>query len=79
MTRQEFSQAVKMVEERTIPDNVDDSILYGCGLPGFKPVTVSLAAAAKFIAWHARCLNGQWDSEALNEMREVSRKKWLIV
>ena len=46
--------------------------------PGFKPATVTLEAAAKFIAWHCLQLNGQFDGQALNELRALSRKHWLI-
>jgi hypothetical protein len=77
MTKAQFDAATKMAKEGTYGD-VDDTILDGCGLPDFKPVTVSIDAAARFIAWQCLCLNGQFDQEALNEMREISRRKWLV-
>lgn len=77
MTKNQFDAAVKMASEGTFGD-ADDTVLHGCGLPDFKPVTVTLAAAARFIAWHCQCLNGSFDSEALNDMRNISRKKWLV-
>jgi len=78
MTRQQFDKAMQIAKSTNL-ENVDDSILDGSGLPGFKPVTVTLQAAAKFIKWHCMYLNGQWGSEELNEMREISKKRWLIV
>ncbi len=78
MTKQQFDKAVTLART-TLDLNDDDEVLYGCALPNFKPVTVTLEAAAKFIRWHCVQLNGQVDSEALNEMRNISRKKWLVV
>jgi len=77
MNKAQFDTAVKMAKEGTYGD-VDDSILDGCGLPGFKPVTITIEAAARFIAWQCLCLNGQFDQEALNEVREISRHRWLV-
>lgn len=78
MTKQQFDAAVKMAQEGSFDENADDSILDGCALPGFQPVTVTLDAAARCIAWHCVCLNGSIDSEALNEIRNISRRKWLV-
>jgi hypothetical protein len=78
MTKQQFDKAVSIARSNVSLDNVDDTILDGCALPDFKPVTVTLEATARFIRWHCCQLNGQIDSEALNEMRNISRKKWLV-
>ena len=78
MTKDQFSAALTIAKSQVDLSNVDDSILDGCGLPDFKPVTVTLEACAKCIRWNAVCLNGQIDSEALNDMRHWSRKRWLI-
>lgn len=78
MTKDQFSAALAIAKSKVDLSNVDDTILDGCGLPDFKPVTVSLEACAKCIRWHAFCLNGQIDSEALNDMRNWSRKRWLV-
>ena len=79
MTKQQFDKAVTIACGQQDLSQVDDSVLHGCALPHFQPATITLEAAAKFIRWHATCLNGQVDSEALNEMRNLSRKKWLVV
>jgi hypothetical protein len=78
MTKQQFADAVQLIRDGRDVSGADDTPLHGYGLPGFQPVTVTLEAAAKFIAWHCQQLNGQFDGEALNEMRELSRKRWLI-
>ena len=77
MTHQEFKTAVKLAETGEY-DNVDIDILFGCGLPDFKPVTITMDCAAKFIHQHAMQFNGSWDTDALNEVRQISRRNWLI-
>lgn len=58
---------------------VDDSVLHGCALPGFKPVYATLEACAKLLRWQCLCLNGQWDSEAFNELCGIFRRKVTII
>ncbi len=78
MTKSQFDAAVALATSAADLSQADDSALDGCALPGFKPATCTLEAAAKFLRWHCVCLNGSVDSAALNEMREVSRKRWLV-
>lgn len=78
MNKKQFDSAVALAKSDTDLSLVDDSSLYGCALPDFKPVTITLEMAAKFIRWHCVQLNGQFDGEALNEMRNLSRKRWLV-
>lgn len=78
MTKQQFDKAVALATSEVDLSHADDTILHGCGLPEFRPVTCTLEAAARFIRWHCVCLNGTTDSEALNEMRNISRKRWLV-
>ena len=70
---------MRMVESGADLSAFDDVILHGCGLPGFKPVAVTLEVAAKLIGYQARMWNGQWDLEELNSMRKISKKNFLIV
>lgn len=79
MTKEQFSAAVAMVEEGRVPANVDTEVLFGCALPGFKPVITTLEVVAAFIQYQAMMFNGQWDSEALNDMRNLLRHKVEIV
>ena len=78
MNKQQFDAAVQLIRDGRDVSGADDTPLHGCGLPGFKPATVTPEAAAKFIAWHCLQLNGQFDGQALNELRALSRKHWLI-
>jgi len=80
MTKAEFSQAVKIAKDlNTDLSNKDDSIIFGCGLPNFVPVHVTIEQVAKFIRWQALQFNGEFDAHALNECAEIAKKKFLIV
>jgi len=80
MTLAQFQKAFAIANDASIDlSNVDDSILFGCGLPRFKPVHTTLEAVAKLIRWQAMQFNGQWNAEALNEVAELGRKNFLIL
>lgn len=80
MTKNEFAAAFKIAKDLSIDlSNVDDSQLYGYGLPGFKPVHVTLEMVAREIRWHALQLNGEWNGEALNEVANLGRRKFIVV
>lgn len=55
------------------------NIFDGCALPDFKPVTVTVRQVAELIRWQAILLNGQIDTEALNELANWGRKRFLVV
>lgn len=79
MTRNEMAQARTLAQEPTFDtSNVDDSILYGCGLPGFQPVHVTLPVVAKFLRWQCCLLNGGWDAEAYDECCNILRRKAML-
>lgn len=80
MTLQEFQSAFAIAKDfnRDL-SNVDDSILYGYGLSGFKPVYTTLEAVAKTIRWQALQMNGEWDAEALNEVASAGRRNFIIL
>lgn len=80
MTLAQFQKAFAIANDASIDlSDVDDSILFGCGLPRFKPVHTTLEAVAKLIRWQAMQFNGQWNAEALNEVAELGRKNFLIL
>jgi hypothetical protein len=80
MTLQQFQAAFAIAKDfkRDLSD-VDNSILFGYGLPHFTPVHTTLEAVAKTIRWQALQMNGEWDSEALNEVASLGRKNFLIL
>lgn len=59
--------------------DVNDDILFGCGLSDFKPVYVTLKQVAKLMRWQALQLNGEWDSRELNEVNLIGKRKFLIL
>jgi hypothetical protein len=80
MTLVQFRKAFAIADDQSIDlSNVDDSILYGCGLPEFKPVYTTLEAVAKLIRWQALQFNGQWDAQELDEVATIGRKKFMVL
>ena len=80
MNKNEFSLALAMAQDRNIDlSNVDDTHLDGCGLPTFDKVATSIKAVAKLIRWQAQYLNGSWDMDEINNLRNISRRKFEIV
>lgn len=78
MNTLEFRAAVQIAESRMDLSQHDDGILYGCAMPDFEPVACSLQVVARFLRWQAMMLNAHWDYEALNECRNILRRKAII-
>lgn len=55
----------------------DDSHLFGCGLPDFKPVEVTINEVAKFIRYQCKQFNGEMDKEMVGECRYIARYKFI--
>lgn len=80
MTAAEFKRAFAIADDDTIDlSGVDNNIIMGYGLPGFQPVPVTLEMVAKEIRWHALMMNGKWNSEALEEVRDACRRAFVVV
>ena len=78
MTTNEFKAAFAIAQSNESLENADYENLYGFGLPDFKPTTTTLRAVAKMMRWQAARFDGGWDNEALNEIREFGRKRFII-
>lgn len=78
MTKAEFSRAFALAKSSDDLSHVDDSTLWGCGLPGFVPVTVTLEQVAKFIKWQSFTFAGGIDAKALDECATIARHKFLL-
>jgi hypothetical protein len=62
------------------PLNVADlSIFDGYGLPGFKPITCTLEALAMLVRWQCICFDGSIDSEALAEIADLGRHRFMVL
>jgi hypothetical protein len=59
--------------------NGDLTPTFGFGLHDFQPVTVRLEDVAELIRWQAKCLDGTWDMEALDEVRRHGRRKFIVL
>ncbi len=83
MTKQQFSEAVKIATSARSLESVDDSVLYGCGLPDFRsPVYTTVDAVAKLIRWQCCGIFSNTtivDSVELDNMAHIARKKFQIV
>ncbi len=79
MNAAQFKQAFSLADSDTCLSLVDDTHLFGYGLPDFKPVFTTIEAVAKIIRWQARYLNGKWDQNELNEIARLGRKRFLIL
>ena len=79
MTKAEFNRAFAIAQSDADLSNVDDEHLFGFGLPDFKKVVTTLRAVAKTIRWQAGQFNGEWNNEALQEIREFGRKRFEVI
>lgn len=79
MNKAEFKRAYEIATSERDLQDVDDSMLFGFGLPDFQPVVATIEAAAKTIRWQSVQLNGGIDQEALNECQNHFRRKVMIV
>ena len=79
MTKNEFSEAVKLAKTNKDLTHVDNNHLYGCGLREFQPVYTSLEAVARLLQWQCQFLDGTWNEEECNEIGQIAKRKFLIV
>ena len=79
MTKEQFSEAVRIADSEESLLDVDIDVLYGCGLRDFKPVSTTLRVVAAHVRWQAKMLNGEWDSVELDACRDIMRRKVTII
>lgn len=83
MTKAEFSEALKIARSSRDLSDVDDSTLYGCGLPEFKyPVYVTIDMVAKLLRWQCCSIFSNdtiADAQELDNMAHIARRKFQIV
>jgi len=81
MTKEQFSQAWKIAKNKDIDlENIDDSILFGCGLSDFAPVYTTIETVAKLLRWQCLFIFGDgFDTQELNRMATIARKKFQII
>ena len=81
MTKAELQDAMKLMQSRRSEPFDHDALdlLNGCALPGFKPVTCTRYHVAELIRWQCLQFDGEVDGEALNEIAEAGRRKFIVV
>jgi len=81
MTKNEFNRAFEIAQNNNISLlDIDNSILYGCALPEFKyPVHCTIIQLAALIRWQCQYLFGGWDSEELDSIAYIAKKKFILV
>lgn len=80
MKAAEFKRVFALADSNEDLSEVDDSILSGCGLREFIPVVATVRQCARLLRdfrsiFKDRSGGSQWDMEALNEMRDIYRRK----
>ena len=88
MNTVQFNQAFELAKAKVeLPEyrpadfglDVDYGLFDGYAYPDFDPVTCTIKQVAALMRWQARYLNGNWDMEEINDIREVGRAKFMVV
>ena len=81
MLKSEFNKAFAMANDPDIPlIHVDYSVLHGCALPEFKyPVHCTTEQLAAMIRWQGQYLFGGWNSEELDQLAKIGKKKFILL
>ena len=79
MNNAQFKEACAIAFSDEDLSQVNDDILFGFGLPEFKPIVTNLRTVAKTIRWQSQQLNGEIDNEALNQCKTLMRHKVSII
>ena len=79
MKRDQLEKAVQLALSKADLDLADLAMFDGFGLAGFRPVTVTTRALAMLIRWQCVQLNGQINSEALDEIATLGRTRFNII
>ena len=80
MKKMELEQAWTMANDESIDLSGESMVLFeGFGLPGFKPVYVTIKQLAKLIRWQCQYINGGWDLEELNSITRFGKRHFMIL
>lgn len=79
MNANQFRSAVAVAMGPRDLSNICDIHLHGCGLPDFGEKITTIDAVAKLLRWQCQCLNGGWDMDEMQNMRDIARRKFRIV
>ena len=79
MTTQEFKRAFTIASSDQDLTNVNMGHLFGFGLQDFQPVSTTVEAVARMMRWQAHQMDGGWDEQALDEIRQCGRTKFIVI
>lgn len=81
MTKAELSKALELAKTRTGIDFADTNLhkFNGFAMRDFKPLYVRLEDVADLIRYQCNEFGGGFDNDALNEIAEAGRTKFLVV
>ena len=80
MNKEELKRAVELAKERHVDFSQTNLHLFtGFGLKAFKPLHCTISDVADLIRWQAFKFDGELDTEAINEIAEAGRHKFIIV
>lgn len=81
MLKSEFNKAFAMAKDRSIELlHVDNKILHGCALPDFEyPVHCTTEQLAALIRWDCQGFDSGWDSEQLDQIAKIGKKKFILL
>jgi len=80
MAAKQFKQVVNIALKQPDTDllHIDNTHLYGCALPEFKPVFCTILEVAALIRWQCQYLFGGHDAAELDSMWHIAQKKFKI-
>tara|TARA_Y100000034_G_C6854379_1_gene388016 strand:- start:835 stop:1080 length:246 start_codon:yes stop_codon:yes gene_type:complete len=80
MNKQEMTQALEIAKDQSQNlTDVDTDVMFGYGLPDFKPVHVTTRQVASIIRWQAGRFDGTWDAKEIDDIANLGRKRFMII
>lgn len=79
MTAKEFKTAFSIADSESDLSHEDTTRFMGFGLQDFAPVCCTLRQIASLIRWQALTFAGTWEMDALDEIREYGRRKFIVL
>ncbi len=79
MNKKEVTEVMELVNADAQYGFDGIEVFDGYGLPNFVPVNVTKLQVAKLVRWQCGLLNGQLDSEELNNLVNLGRHRFNII
>ena len=75
----QFNKAFELAKARVELLDVDFGLFDGFALQEFEPVTCTIKQVAALMRYQGQYLNGNWNMEKINNIREIGRTKFMVV